>query len=350
MSLARAGNFDAIRIVAACSVIFSHAFIIAEGHEKNEPLVRLLGKGNILGIVSGFLIAQSIQISPSIGVFLWKRFLRIYPGLMACVFLSAFVIAPFFAADGVAVGLSRKTEYVLANLFLQDAMRIPNVLFYASLNDIGSIINGSLWTIRLELACYLVLALCAVCGLCNLLVALVGLIITSLLVYFDIWPPGSFLGGLLFCLPSFLGGVLMYFLNSRFKLSGSIAWLCFVGILLVSYAGLLRTFFPLFGSYIVIYLALSPTTWAGAATRFGDLSYGTYLYGWPVEQVVRYLLGEGATWWAVFGIAFPIALGFGWISWQLIEERALRLKDWRVATGLNSEKIKAAVRALRMKL
>ena len=40
MSVAvRARNFDAVRIVAAGSVISSHVFIIAEGHENNEPFV-----------------------------------------------------------------------------------------------------------------------------------------------------------------------------------------------------------------------------------------------------------------------------------------------------------------------
>ena len=215
----RAGNFDAIRIIAAGSVIFSHAFIIAEGHENNEPFVKLLGKGNILGIygvfvfliVSGFLVAQSLHTSPSLGVFLWKRFLRIYPGLTGCALFSALVIAPFFAVDEVAASLYQYLAYVLKTLSLQDPKFISGVVFYPSGDNIGSIINGSLWTIRQEVACYLVLALCAICGLCNLSVALTGLVATSLLVYFNIWPPSPFLGGLLLCLPSFLGGVLMYF-------------------------------------------------------------------------------------------------------------------------------------------
>jgi peptidoglycan/LPS O-acetylase OafA/YrhL len=63
----RFGNFDTIRLVAAASVIFSHAFLIADGHDKNEPFVRLTGA--IIGvhgvfvflIISGFLVTRSLK-------------------------------------------------------------------------------------------------------------------------------------------------------------------------------------------------------------------------------------------------------------------------------------------------
>ena len=45
--LQRFRNFDTIRLVAAASVIFSHAFLIAEGHEKNEPFVRATGSATL---------------------------------------------------------------------------------------------------------------------------------------------------------------------------------------------------------------------------------------------------------------------------------------------------------------
>jgi peptidoglycan/LPS O-acetylase OafA/YrhL len=82
-------NSDFIRLVAASAVIFSHSFLIAEGSEQNEPLARLLGERNILGIygvfvffiMSGFFVAASAPSSASPGHFLWKRFLRIFPAL-----------------------------------------------------------------------------------------------------------------------------------------------------------------------------------------------------------------------------------------------------------------------------
>src|SRR5215204_6093019 len=141
-------NFDAIRIVAAASVIFSHAFLIAEGHELNEPMVRLLGKGNILGvygvfvflIISGFLVAQSFLRSASILEYGQSRFLRIFPGLLVCASITTFVVAPWFSG-------SFSDEYLLYLrdvLLLQDThWMIPGVRFYGHEGWLGLVLNGS---------------------------------------------------------------------------------------------------------------------------------------------------------------------------------------------------------------
>jgi peptidoglycan/LPS O-acetylase OafA/YrhL len=54
-----------------------------------------------------------------------------------------------------------------------------------------------------------------------------------------------------------------------------------------------------------------------------------YLYGWPVLQVARAMMGDGAPWWAIFAAALPAAAMLGLLSWHLLEKRALRLKHWR---------------------
>jgi peptidoglycan/LPS O-acetylase OafA/YrhL len=65
----RRNNFDAVRLIAAVSVIFSHSFLIAEGTQNNEWLILLTGNQSILGLtgvfvffaISGFLV-QRFQI------------------------------------------------------------------------------------------------------------------------------------------------------------------------------------------------------------------------------------------------------------------------------------------------
>src|SRR3954454_11258941 len=79
-------NFDFIRLLAASSVIFSHSFLIGDGDERGEPLVRLLGPHNIIGIygvhcffmISGHLVTQSFLHSSCTMDYLRRRFLRIY--------------------------------------------------------------------------------------------------------------------------------------------------------------------------------------------------------------------------------------------------------------------------------
>ena len=62
------------------------------------------------------------------------------------------------------------------------------------------------------------------------------------------------------------------------------------------------------------------------AARFGDLSYGLYIYGWPVEEAVMWLSGGHAPWWQVFLCALPGAAILAFLSWHLVEHPMLRLK------------------------
>src|SRR5689334_8509354 len=95
-------GFDGLRLFAALTVVFSHAFLIATGGESDEPFVRLLGPGNIAGLygvyaffaISGFLLARSLDRNPSLASFVAHRLLRIYPGFVFCVITVALLIAP----------------------------------------------------------------------------------------------------------------------------------------------------------------------------------------------------------------------------------------------------------------
>jgi peptidoglycan/LPS O-acetylase OafA/YrhL len=143
---ARYPNFDLIRLVAASSVIFSHAFLIGEGTEKNEPLVRLLGVGNIAGIygvwvffiISGLLVTQSAIGTRSVARFLWKRFLRIYPALIVCAVVCGIVVGALFSTIGPKAYWTQflfGPKYVVLTAILPNGSRqISTVSFYADAN------------------------------------------------------------------------------------------------------------------------------------------------------------------------------------------------------------------------
>src|SRR3989442_15183417 len=122
---ARQNNFDALRLVAAISVIFSHSFLIAEGTQNNEWLILLTRNQSILGLVgvfvffaiSGFLVTQSFEQTGNAWRFLAKRALRIFPGLFVATLLSAFVLAPVVTTLSTGAYLTNPApwEYVLGN-------------------------------------------------------------------------------------------------------------------------------------------------------------------------------------------------------------------------------------------
>src|SRR5215831_14923863 len=121
----RQNNFDALRLLAAISVIFSHSFLIAEGTQNNEPLILLTGNQAILGLagvfvffaISGFLVTQSFEQTPNPLQFLAKRGLRIFPGLFIATVISAFVMGPLVTTLplGSYLGRPEPYQYVVGN-------------------------------------------------------------------------------------------------------------------------------------------------------------------------------------------------------------------------------------------
>src|SRR3954466_11234466 len=101
-SVERHNNFDLLRLLAALSVIFSHAFLLAENSQDHDPLMLLTGGQAILGIIgvfvfftiSGYLVSQSFVATGEPLVFMAKRALRIFPGLLACLLVCVFLVGP----------------------------------------------------------------------------------------------------------------------------------------------------------------------------------------------------------------------------------------------------------------
>src|SRR3989442_213598 len=156
---ARQNNFDALRLLAAISVIFSHSFLIAEGTQSREWLILLTGNQSILGLtgvfvffaISGFLVTQSFEETANPLRYLTKRALRIFPGLFVATLLSAFVLAPLVShlPPGAYFSRAEPYQYVVGNTLLDQTIHeLPGVSFVN--NSVGVEINGSLWTLRYE--------------------------------------------------------------------------------------------------------------------------------------------------------------------------------------------------------
>jgi peptidoglycan/LPS O-acetylase OafA/YrhL len=75
----------------------------------------------------------------------------------------------------------------------------------------------------------------------------------------------------------------------------------------------------------VLYLAFLPSRLAGFA-RYGDFSYGVYIYAFPVQQLVTALLGGRTVWWVNAALSLPVVVALAALSWHGVERPALRLK------------------------
>jgi len=327
--VARYPNFDFLRLGAALSVLFSHAFLIAEGDQLHEPLIMLSGNQGILGLlgvfvfftISGFLVTQSFETTRSPLRFLAARLLRIYPALVVCLTICVLVI-------GAAVTALPFTEYLLqpgtwrfltGNLLMQGfEQSLPGVVFVD--NAVGTVVGGCFWSLRFEIYCYLVVLALGALRLLDLRSAMILLVGGLAASYF------GWFGGFGWLLPYFAIGMVMYYLTRRRAPSGALAIAAALGIVATVFLGQMLFAFALLGGYLTIYLATSRSIALPRAARFGDLSYGLYIYGWPVEAGVAHAFAGAAAWWQVFALGTAISLILALISWQVIERPALRLK------------------------
>jgi peptidoglycan/LPS O-acetylase OafA/YrhL len=329
---ARVNNFDTLRLVAAICVIFSHAFLIAEGNQEHEPLILLTGRQSILGLagvfvffaISGFLVTQSYETTGSPLRYLAKRALRIFPGLFVALVVSAFVIGPLVTNLSLADYLRRGEvyRYVVGNTLLDFRVHeLPGVMFVD--NPVGLEINGSLWSLRYEVMMYLMVLVLGALRLLDprMLLALLALGLACL--RFDSL---GFLGTWGWLLAFFAVGMVLYKLRATRLFDARVAALAAAGLVLSVPLRQFIELFPLFGGYLAIYLALERRLPVLKAARFGDLSYGLYIYGWPVEAMVMWASRGALAWWQLFLLSLPLALAAAWLSWRLVEEPMLRLK------------------------
>ncbi len=331
----RRNNFDLLRLVAAVSVIFSHAFLLSENSQDHDPLMLLTGGQTILGVVgvfvfftiSGYLVTQSFDTTGSPLVFLAKRALRIFPGLFLCLAVCVFVIGPLVTQLSLADYFARPETYLflLHNAVLDVGYnRLPGVEFWPG--NIGGIVNGPLWSLPCEVLMYLMLFGLGVCRLLTLRTGLVLLAVGIGSLWFevtDLW------GGAFWLLGFFAAGICCYRLRATGLFAGRWALVAALGLALSIPARLFLVGFALFGSYLAIYLALNRKLPPVPAARFGDLSYGLYIYGWPIEQCVVYFSGATAPWWEVFGVSLALAVPTAFLSWHGIERRC----RWRARRG-----------------
>jgi peptidoglycan/LPS O-acetylase OafA/YrhL len=333
--LDRRNNFDLLRLIAALSVIFSHAFLLGEGRQDIEPLMRLTHGQTIFGVagvfvffvISGFLVTMSFEQTGSLRRYAAKRALRIYPGLIACLLVSALVLGPmvttlpwraYFSDSGTWL-------YVIENAAMNaDQNSLPGVHF--SWFGAGGVVDGPLWTLPCEVLMYAMVAALGAARLITLPIIGALLALSMICIGFDTTSSGYFLGDAGWLLGFFAAGMALYRLKDRGIFHPALALAAALGLCLTAWLGGFILLFPIFGGYLVIFLALERRLPVVHAAAWGDLSYGLYIYGWPVEQLVVWLKGGAAPWWQVFAIALPTTAALAFLSWHLIESRALRLK------------------------
>lgn len=329
----RHNNFDLLRLLAAGSVIFSHAFLIAEGSLNREPFYVLTAGQCSLGVVglfvfftmSGFLVTQSYEATCAPLRYTAKRLLRVYPGYVACLLALALLLGPAVTSLPLAdyFGHRQFADFLFWNALMDtDQNGLPGVTFVD--NPVGRIVDGPLWTLPCELLMYGLVLLLGIVRLLKLWLMLLLVAAGMACLWFD--TAVNLLGSAGWLLGFFAAGMVLHRLRDTRIFDAQIALAALVGLVASVSLGQFILLFPLFGSYLIIWLARHPSLPVIPAARFGDFSYGLYIYGWPVEEAVTYFTGGRLGWAELFAVSLPITLAIAALSWHLVEKRALRLK------------------------
>jgi peptidoglycan/LPS O-acetylase OafA/YrhL len=296
-------NFDLMRLIAALLVVVSHTFPLAGQPPFTIRGVEDLGAlgVSVFFVISGYLVTASYQRDPK--SYLFKRVLRIEPGLIASLVVTV-VLLSFVTTAPQAEYWREGALYVVRNALLYPATyELPGVFQAVPL---AGVVNGVLWTLRLEFTFYVVLFLIrARLPLVLVLLAACTAVFVVMTFTHPNWAADQitrivFLGarnGLLF-----FAGAAIQLLAWRIPL-----WLCGASVVA----------FPLLGPLVL------PTAVLGLA-RPGklpaDLSYGVYIYAFPLQQVLA-AYGQLNVATAILAV-MPFAL----MSWFLVERPALKLK------------------------
>lgn len=148
-------NFSAIHLGAALLVVLGHQFLLMGSPVPTVLGVDIHGLGvRMIFVMSGYLITESYLRSKSVWQYLKKRLVRIFPPFVLCVFLTVAVIGPIFTTCDLKEYVAGVPGYLIKNIALKPVFNLPGV-FQENVNQTA--VNGSLWTLPIEMACYLIL-------------------------------------------------------------------------------------------------------------------------------------------------------------------------------------------------
>jgi peptidoglycan/LPS O-acetylase OafA/YrhL len=348
-----------IRLLLATVVIFDHAFPL--GGFGEDPFYLLtrgqasMGALAVAGFfaISGYLIAKS-GMSADVVQFLWRRFLRIFPAYWVVLLFTAVIVAPVL---WLIQGRVLSEYFTLASngpLFYFTGNWDLNIHTYGIYDILtkttpygrqihGSAFNGSIWTLIYEWGCYLLIAVLVVSGI-FLRAKVIVPIITAFL----------FAAQVIFITSPTHIGTILPLINDQYRVSLTLTFM--YGACLAVYskkvpytnalgilAGAVMLYtlryggFSLIGTaagvYFILYLAARLPKVLHRVGAKNDYSYGVYIYGFLVEQVLAFFALYKWGYVPYVLISVVISLGMAWLSWHGVEKWAMSLKDWGPGRG-----------------
>ncbi len=341
-------NIGSLRFIGAFLVLYGHGYTLARGGGSLDPVSHWLrdyspfalglpGLGVALFFaLSGYLVTASFVRRGSLIDYSVARALRIYPALIIALLFCVFVVGLLVTTLPALTYASHieTLRFTLQNSSLLGIHHtLPGVF---SSQPWGNSVNGSLWTLPLELLMYASVACAGISGVFKsrllfnacALAALLFLFLTPDLLTF-------------FTLPSHVSPVLAFvfgtalFINREFVRVNMPGCLILLVLCVMSWQTAAYNAIALFSfTYFILAVGLSKRTWLPAFDKHGDFSYGLYLYAFPLQQLAIYYFGDDNV-LLINTLAFGGAMCMAIMSWRWVEKPCLALRrplsEWLTA-------------------
>lgn len=324
----RDNSLNAVRLILAAAVILAHSWTIG-GY--GETIFHWIGANSVNGFfaLSGFLIAGS-RLRHDFRHYITRRAQRIFPGFWVCLVVIALVFAPLGALlGGVSWNPGEALAYIRNNASLVIFDREVGQTLAASPE--GANWNRSLWSLMHEFIAYIVCGvLLGVLWVRRNLALAAGIVVAVLPLAYVAVPdfdgPPHMINDSLRLLAFYFAGVLAYALRDRIRTSHAVAGVAAVTVLIAGFTSetALYTLTPIPLTYLLLHIG---ATWRTRIAAKEDASFGLYIYGYPVQQILGILgLGALVPVWAFaivsMALTFPLAIA----SWRYVEKPAMGLR------------------------
>ncbi len=312
----QANNFDFLRLFLASSVVWHHFLLLTQQSITFIPfdiIDRELAV-HAFFVISGGLIWASANRTNDIKTYFKKRFFRVYPAYFFVLMLFSILSALLFSAEA-----SEVFSYLWWNgLFLNFVQPCIGSMFE---NNVLCAVNGSLWTLKLEVGFYIFVGFCFYVFKRNSLniLTIFTLISIILSVLFIFLFPGLIDNVYLHQLPFLfyyfgLGALLFSFYNTLSIKSNNIIFISVAVLYFLS-----DLFYPFFVVTFVYYFAFG-LPFKINLSKLGDLSYGTYIFHFPLIQFFIALNMFTGNKYLDISIIFILVYIFSFLSWRFLEK------------------------------
>lgn len=328
-------GFTMVRLIAASLVIITHTYVVL-GLDHGDVFERngLIGFSKIgvdaFFVISGYLVTLSMLRGQSLVTFFTNRVTRIFPGLIVSVLVTMLVLGLFTPSYSQYLALGETWQY-LRNATLFDLHPfIPGVF---TENPV-QVINGCLWTLPLEVLCYLGILVLAWSKAFNWRFVLLAMLVMLTLHLHDTFMRDSYVFTVSKLFLNELGYLFLYgALLAHLKDKVYMSWF----ITVPAVALIIWAFFNNGGDwhfsagfYLVLwpYCLISICVLAKKMSflnRF-DYSYGIYVYGFVIQQMLVSLFPDLTDVYAFTFLSLALSALVGAASWHFVEKPALDMK------------------------